>query len=103
MNLTDLLIEGGQNITLSIGLNDLRQWHNEVIEDTKKQLEDVVVSEKMETYPTPKQVCEILGVDNSTLWRWKRKGYLVPANVGGKVRYKMSEVKALLNGGGRVK
>jgi excisionase family DNA binding protein len=57
----------------------------------------------METYPTPKQVCEILGVDNSTLWRWKRKGYLVPANVGGKVRYKMSEVKALLNGGGRTK
>jgi hypothetical protein len=98
MNLTNLLIEGGQNITLSIGLNDLREWHKEVIADAKKELEDAVVSEKMETYPTPAQVAEILGVDNVTLWRWKKKGYLVPANVGGKIRYKMSEVKALLNG-----
>jgi hypothetical protein len=98
MNINDL-IKSGSNVTVAIGINDLREWHKEVIEETKNQLEELVLSEKAETYPTPKQVCEILNVDASTLWRWHKRGYLVPSEVGGKRRYKMSEVKALLNGG----
>jgi hypothetical protein len=92
------LIKDGTNITVSIEINDLREWHKEVIEDTKKELEEVVMSDKLETYPSPKQVSEILNVDASTLWRWKKKGYLIPAEVGGKRRYRMSDVKKILNG-----
>jgi len=35
------------------------------------------------------------------LWRWAKRGYLVPIEVGGKRRYRMSEVKAILNVGGK--
>lgn len=91
------LIESGANINVTINIKDLQVWHKEVIEDTRRKLEDAVISDKAETYPSPKQVSEILGVDLVTLWRWGKKGYLVPNEVGGKRRYKMSEVKALLN------
>jgi len=93
------IIKTGANFTVSIGINDLRDWHKEVIEDTKRELEQAVISDKMETYPTPNQVSEMLGVDLTTLWRWAKKGYLVPIEVGGKRRYRMSDVKAILNSG----
>lgn len=93
------LLKKDANITLAISINDLREWHKEVIQDTRKKLEDAVISDKAETYPSAKQVSDILSVDLSTLWRWEKRGYLVPVNVGGKRRYKMSEVKQILEGG----
>lgn len=98
MNLTEIL-KTGVNLTVSIGIDDLREWQKETIENTKRELEEAVISDKAETYPTPKQVSQILNVDLTTLWRWNRKGYLVPMEIGGKRRYKMSEVKTLLSGG----
>ena len=100
MNIAEL-IKKDVNITLAISINDLRAWHREVIQDTRTKLEDAVISDKAETYPTAKQVSEILGVNLSSLWRWEKKGYLVPANVGGKRRYKMSDVKSILEGGAK--
>ena len=101
MKLNSLLEESG-NITIAVSLTDLKQFAVEIIESTKRDLEEVVISDKAETYPSPKQVCEILNVDASTLWRWNKRGYLCPAMVGGKRRYRMSDVKSILNGG-RVK
>lgn len=93
------LINSGANVTLSVSVNDLREWHREVIADTKRQLEDVIISEKSESFLSAKQVCDMLNVDASTLWRWEKKNYLVSSKVGGKRRYKMSDVKSILNGG----
>ena len=98
MNLNNLF-ESGNNITIAVSLTDLKQFAVDLIESTKKELEDVVIADKAETYPSPKRVCEILDVDASTLWRWNKRGYLCPAEVGGKRRYRMSEVNAILNGG----
>lgn len=98
MNLLNLL-ESGNNITVSVSLADLKEFATVLIDNTKKELELVVISDKAETYPSPKQVCEILNVDLSTLWRWNKRGYLCPSEVGGKRRYKMSDVKSILNGG----
>jgi hypothetical protein len=98
MNINELL-KTGVNLTVSVGINDLREWHKEVIEDTRRELEEIVLTDKTETYPTVKQVQEILHVDTSTLWRWNKKGYLKTIEFGGGRRYKMSEVKAILNGG----
>ena len=93
------LLESVNNITVSVSLADLKEFATVLIDNTKKELELVVISDKAETYPSPKQVCEILNVDLSTLWRWNKRGYLCPSEVGGKRRYKMSDVKSILNGG----
>jgi len=98
MNLQELL-NSAQTINITVGLSDLRTFANELIQETKRELEEAVISDKSETYPTREQVCEILSVNQSTLWRWAQRKYLVPIEVGGKRRYKMSEVKAILNGG----
>ena len=100
MNINEIL-KTGVNLTVSIGINDLMEWHKEVIADTRRELEEIVLSDKAETYPTVKQVAEILNVDNTTLWRWNKKGYLKTIEFGGRRRYKMSDVKALLNGGAK--
>lgn len=97
MNINEI-IKTGVNLTVSIGINDLREWHDEVIKSTRKELEEAVLSDKAESYPTVKQVAEILNVDNTTLWRWNKRGYLKTIEFGGGRRYKMSEVKALMNG-----
>ena len=98
MNLKEIVQESG-NVTIAFSLVDLKQFAVDIIESTKRELEDVVIADKAETYPSPKRVCEILDVDASTLWRWNKRGYLCPAEVGGKRRYRMSDVNAILNGG----
>ena len=98
MNLVELL-NCGQPINITVGLSDLQTFATDLIQSTKRELEEAVISDKAETYPTREQVCDILSVNQSTLWRWAQRNYLVPVEVGGKRRYKMSEVKEILNGG----
>ncbi|HEY5590323.1 MAG TPA: helix-turn-helix domain-containing protein [Paludibacter sp.] len=93
------LLEESSNITIAVSLTDLMQFAIDLIESTKKELEDIVIADKAETYPSPKKVCEIFDIDLSTLWRWNKRAYLCHIEIGGKRRYRMSDVKAILNGG----
>lgn len=86
-------------ITVSISLSDLEQWGKGLVEQTRKQLEQQINDAKAETYPSENKVCEILEVTRQTLWRWRRSGYLVPIEVGGKRRYRMSDIQKILNNG----
>lgn len=98
MNLNEI-IKSGANFTVNIGINDLKEWHREVIADTRRELEKVVLDDKAEIYLSAKQVCEKYDVDPVTLWRWAKRGYLVPIKVGGKNKYRNSDTKAILDGG----
>ncbi len=96
------LAKEAPNITVSVGLEDLCKWHREMIEDTKRELEEKIAEQKAETHVSPKRAAEIFDVDPSTLYRWKEKEYLVPVEVGGKRRYKMSDINRILQGGHKV-
>ena len=91
------LAKSHPNITVSVTIADLMEFHKDVIADTKKELEDAIVADNEERYLSEKQVCDILDVDSSTLWRWKKKDYLSPVKIGGKNRYKKSEINRILN------
>lgn len=97
MNLNDLISKG--NVTIAVSLPDLKEFAHEIVDLTKKELQQQILEANSETYLSPKKVCEVLDVDLSTLWRWNKKGYLCSIEVGGKRRYKMSDVKTILNGG----
>lgn len=103
MNIIEELIKNNADLTLSIKIKDLKEFADYLIKNTKRELEEIVISEKAETYPTVKQVSEILNVNITTLWRWNKKGYLKTIEFGGGRRYKMSDVKALLHEDGFVK
>lgn len=97
MNIIREWIESGANVSVTIEVNVLKDFGNYLIDCSRRDLEQTVIDDKAETYPSPAKVSEILDVNLSTLFRWKKKGYLVPIEVGGKRRYRMSDVKKLLN------
>lgn len=86
------------NITISISLADLIECNEALIQKTKNELEQLITDAATETYPSVARVAEMLDVNKSTLWRWSKCGYLSPIVVGGKRRYRMSDVKRILEG-----
>lgn len=69
-----------------------------IIEQTRKDVEATLKAQQIEQYLSPEQVSEMLSVDLSTLWRWNKRGYLIHSKVGAHNRYKLSDVKKLLEG-----
>ena len=82
------------NVTVKV--EDLMKANRELVAETVKALEQKLTDANAETYPSAYKVAEILDVSRPTLWRWEKIGYLVPIRVGGKVRYKMSDVKRII-------
>ncbi|MDD3772281.1 MAG: helix-turn-helix domain-containing protein, partial [Weeksellaceae bacterium] len=66
---------------------------------TRKELEQQITDASTETYPSVDQVAKILNVSKTTLWRWDKSGYLKTIEIGGKRRYRMSDIKKILEGG----
>ena len=73
-------------------LETVRNVATEIIEHYAKV-------EPPEQYLTPKITTRKLDVSLSTLWRWDKEDYLKPVAIGGKRRYRLSDVERILNGG----
>lgn len=84
---------------ISVKIGDLIEANEALVAKTKEQLEQIITDQAAETYPSREKVAELLDVDKSTLWRWAKRGILVPIEIGGKRRYKMSDVRRMLNNG----
>lgn len=85
-------------LTVSVKLSDLIECNRQLIKETREQLEQQIAEANEESYPTVDEVVSMLGVSKTTLWRWAKLRYLNPVEIGGKRRYKMSDVKRLLEG-----
>ena len=92
------LVKECPNLQVTITLGELMEANTLLIADTKRELEQLITDANTETYPSREKVMGMLGVSEATLWRWAKNGYLVPLNVGGKRRYRMSDVKRILEG-----
>lgn len=96
MSLEELL-RTGQNITIAVKINDLREFANLLVDRTRRDLERSIIDGNAESYPNQQQVAKILNVAPSTLTEWNKRGVLCHSVAGRQRLYKMSEVKALLN------
>ncbi|KAA6334637.1 hypothetical protein EZS27_017059 [termite gut metagenome] len=85
------------NITFKAG--ELIEAIDYCVNKTRKELEQLITDANVEVYPSIEQVAKILDVAKTTLWRWSKQGYLVPIEIGGKRRYKMSDINKILNKG----
>lgn len=99
MNLQDL-INNGQPVIITVGLLELETFAKNLISQTKTELEAEIIAQQAESYKTRLETCDFLKVDQSTLFRWSKRGYLTPVEIGGKRMYRMSDLKRILNGGG---
>jgi hypothetical protein len=95
MELYDLLNDNASlNVTINAG--QLIEVINYAVSKTKAEFE---TKQDPEQYITRKQAAQMLDVDLSSLWRWDKQGYLVPVEIGGKRRYRMSDIKKILDSG----
>lgn len=83
---------------VSIKVGDLIEANSRLLEEAREQLEQRIADASAETYLTTEKVLEMLGVSQTTLWRWAKQGYLVPIMYGGKKRYRKSEVVRIVEG-----
>lgn len=90
------------DITVAIKRRDLNSAFTELIDRTIEKYRAEIEQNPRDILYTIKQVCQILSVDKSTLWRWSQSGYLVPTKVGDLPRYRKSQIDELMGkrGGG---
>lgn len=79
------------NVQYVIDADSLQRILKSVIGETLAELR----SQDRETYLSSDEVMALLKVSKATLWRWERKGYLVPVRFGRKVLYKESDIKQI--------
>ena len=97
-NLIELAKEcPGLQVTITLG--ELIEANRLMIAEVKRELEQEIADSKAETYISREKTMEILDVSSTTLWRWKRMGYLVPVSVGANDRYRMRDIRRIMEGG----
>lgn len=92
------LAQSAPAINLTITAGDLKDFAALLIAQTKAELEQSISDSKAETYLSSEKVMEMMEISKTTLWRWKQRGYLVPVRIGGNDRYKMSDIKKMMEG-----
>ena len=94
MNIQDLIKQ--QNIIISLTGEQLSEFATQILNGARGIYEKV---EQPEQYITRKQAAQMLDVDLSSLWRWDKQAYLQPVSIGGKRRYKLSDINRILEKG----
>ena len=90
------LCKEAPDITIHVRAGELLEMAEHCVSETKKQLEQIIQDSANETYLSPKKTAEQLEVDPSTLWRWDKQNYLKPIQLGGKRRYRKSDIDKIL-------
>lgn len=97
-DLLSILQSGQANIKVEMDGEDLLEFSNDLINRAKSELAAEVAEAAEERYLTKAQAKEMCGnVCDATLWHWGRKGYLKPVKIGNKVRYRLSDIRRILD------
>lgn len=83
---------------IAVRADDLVEANNRLIDQVRADLERELAERNTATLLTREMVLEQLNVSTTTLWRWEKRGYLIPVEVGGQRRYKSTDIKRILEG-----
>ena len=81
--------------TIVCNLDDLRSILGEILCDAISSLQEKQIEE--ERYLTAQEVTDLLHIDRSTLWRWKKCEYIIPIKVGKKNLYRKTDVESIMS------
>ena len=95
------LAEQYPGLTISVSLDDLltagRTLADELLDSIVQTHDNHPAPAKEEDeFLTKEETRKKLGVSVTTLWRWAQDGYLIPVKVGVQVRYRLSDINAIL-------
>ena len=83
---------------IAVPVGDLVKANIWLVEKALADLERGIEAKREIVYYTREQVMAKLNVVPSTLWRWQKRGYLVPVKVGGENRYRSTDIDRILEG-----
>jgi len=97
-NILSIIQDEKASIKLEVSGEDLLEFSNDLINRAKTELSVEISEARKERYLTREEVKEICGVCDATLWHWNKKNYLNTIKIGNKVRYRMSDIRRILEG-----
>lgn len=88
-------IENKMQFSITLKAEDIIELGNYILKKAS-ECESEKLNEE-EVFYSVEEVMKLLNImDRSTLWRWNKKGYLVPSKVGKMLRYRKSDIDNLL-------
>ncbi|MFR9556106.1 MAG: helix-turn-helix domain-containing protein [Rikenellaceae bacterium] len=96
----DEIMKNSGNTAIVINAEDLKTIIQQTVDKARSDaLDEAKQIQEDEVYYSVQDVCRILNKKPVTLWRWKKRGYLIPASkVGNNPRYRKTDIDKLLNG-----
>lgn len=82
---------------IQVSRDDLRQELQSIFSVMQAEADRLATEKAKEYLLTPEEAAELLKVSSVTLWRWDKSGYLTPVYVGGKKRYRNSDIHKIMN------
>lgn len=92
------LIEQSPGLTISVSLRELKEWHNWILHTTRVEAESKTISAD-EQLLSPIHTRKMLDVSTMQLHRWKKANYLIPIRIGNTDKYKLSDIKQIIEQG----
>lgn len=89
-NMINKILSSDKPISITMGVDDLREFALSVAQETVKALNHV--TEEKIVWLSAEQVCSRLSITRATLWRWGKEEYLCGFKFGNRVRYRESDV-----------
>ena len=83
---------------ISVPVEALVDANKRLVETAISSIEQAASMKDSATLLTRDQVLKKLNVVPSTLWRWQKRGYLVPVRVGGENRDRSTDIDKILEG-----
>lgn len=87
------------NTILQVDRSELRAELKELYAEIRMEAERAAIIKASERLITPEQAADTLKVSKVTLWRWEKSGYLIPISIGGKKRYRNSDIAKIIEKG----
>lgn len=100
------LVQSGANFKIEVSAYDLTKFAEELISRAMEEQRIVMAAQQEiqtknenggEKYLTVQDAAKMCNVCPSTLYAWRKSGYLVPCKIGRTNRYALSDIQKLLS------
>lgn len=94
LNLTDFI---GSNVSIQVKIEDLQDFAKQILLGAQCiAREQIKATTRADKLLTVEEAAKMLSVSKMTLHRWDKNGYLKKVEVGGKRRYRLSDIEKLV-------
>lgn len=89
-------------VSITIQASALLEFGRQLVADTmaaaRREEADRIKEAEADTLITDEDARALFGVNASTLWRWRKRGYIEGIPVGGRIKYRKADCQRILAG-----